>query len=226
MNTLPPRAGALALLAALTACSAKGPMLDGRPVASHADTHQITVLEAREVLELEARAALPTDAQLAELDAFGRLYRTLGHGPLLIETPENAELARGLAAQARARLIEGGVTFAALAGALAAPTPEGETETLRLSFVRYTAQAPDCPSVNEVNLARQHDNRAYGSFGCANAVNLAAMVADPADLLQPRAMDPRDGARRTVVFERYRAGTPTGAQRSNDERATIREVSQ
>lgn len=220
------RASAFALLAAVAACSTTNPVVDGRPVATHADTHAIAVLEARERLELEVRSSLPTEGQIAEIDAFGRLYRTLGHGPLLIETPEGSDLGRGLAAQVRARLIEGGVNFAALSGAFQTPT-EGEAETaevLKLSFVRYAAQAPDCPTVNEVNLSWQHNNRAYGSFGCANAVNLAAMLADPADLLGPREMEARDGARRTTIFQRYRAGEQTHASRSNDERATLREV--
>jgi type IV pilus biogenesis protein CpaD/CtpE len=34
-------------------------------------------------------------------------------------------------------------------------------------------------------------------------------------------MTPRDAARRAVVLDRYRNGQPTGAERSDDERAAI-----
>jgi type IV pilus biogenesis protein CpaD/CtpE len=47
------------------------------------------------------------------------------------------------------------------------------------------------------------------------------MVEDPADLLHPRAEDPRDSGRRDTVMEAYRAGDPTHAERSSDERVTI-----
>lgn len=222
------RASALILLAATSACATAKPVVDNKLVPTHADTHEITVAESRERLELPVKAALPSDGQLAEIDAFGRLYRTLGEGALLLETPPDSDLARGLAAQVRARLIEGGVNFAAVANAVRNPE-NGESappESLRLSFARYTAKAPDCPTVNEANLSWQHDNQAYKSFGCANAVNLAAMVANPADLAGPRAMDPRDGARRTTVFQKYREGKPSGAERSADERATTRQTAQ
>jgi len=43
--------------------------------------------------------------------------------------------------------------------------------------------------------------------------NLAAQIANPRDIIAPRAMTPSDVARRSVVFDDYRKGTQTAAER-------------
>ena len=50
------------------------------------------------------------------------------------------------------------------------------------------------------------ENRHYWNLGCATQRNLAAMVANPADLVQPRGEDPISTSRRTVVLDKYRKG--------------------
>jgi hypothetical protein len=50
-------------------------------------------------------------------------------------------------------------------------------------------------------------------LGCANAANLAAMVADPADLRRGRALTPASGAREARVIEQYEAGDPGQSER-------------
>jgi pilus assembly protein CpaD len=53
------------------------------------------------------------------------------------------------------------------------------------------------------------ENRSYYNFGCANQRNLAAMIDNPSDLVQPRPETPAYTARRTEGFEKYRKGNPT-----------------
>lgn len=55
-------------------------------------------------------------------------------------------------------------------------------------------------------------NRPHWNHGCATQQNLAAMVAQPSDLLRPRAETPVDAARRQTNLTRYRAGTGPGPQ--------------
>jgi pilus assembly protein CpaD len=50
------------------------------------------------------------------------------------------------------------------------------------------------------------DNRPHWNHGCATQRNLAAMVDNPADLVQPRGEAPVYTARRTIVLDRYRQG--------------------
>lgn len=49
-------------------------------------------------------------------------------------------------------------------------------------------------------------NRPHFNHGCASQANLAAMVANPNDLLGPRAEGPIDASRRQTAINRYRAG--------------------
>jgi pilus assembly protein CpaD len=60
-------------------------------------------------------------------------------------------------------------------------------------------------------------------LGCASQRNLAAMVDNPADLVQPRAETPPYTARRSIVLDRYRQGQGT-ATTYPDSKATISDV--
>jgi len=53
-------------------------------------------------------------------------------------------------------------------------------------------------------------NRPNWNHGCATQHNLAAIVADPNDLLRPRAETTLDAARRQTVIGRYRRGDSPG----------------
>ncbi|MFX5268131.1 CpaD family pilus assembly lipoprotein, partial [Acinetobacter baumannii] len=46
-------------------------------------------------------------------------------------------------------------------------------------------------------------------FGCASQRNLASMVEEPSDLVQPRAETPAYTMRRNAAFETYRKGAST-----------------
>ena len=83
-------------------------------------------------------------------------------------------------------------------------------------FDALQAVAPDCV-LNWDNLASTKSNEVSKHFGCANARNMAAMLADPHDLLNPRAMTPADAGRRAVVLDRYRLGQVTST--AKDEQA-------
>jgi pilus assembly protein CpaD len=92
---------------------------------------------------------------------------------------------------------------------------------IRLSYLRYVAEGPECGQWT-TNLAEDPRNLPHPNLGCAQQRNLAAQIANPADLLGPRTMDPADQERRTVVFERYRRGSATSAERTGDERVQVR----
>ena len=67
---------------------------------------------------------------------------------------------------------------------------------------------PDRPSVHR-------------TLGCSVRTNLAAMIADPADLLANRPLDPGDLVRREVILEKFRAGESTASIRSNQESGAV-----
>lgn len=92
---------------------------------------------------------------------------------------------------------------------------------IRFAYLRYVAEAPECGHW-PTNLANDPRNVPYPNFGCADQHNLAAMVANPADLLGPRTMTPADAERRSIVGERYREGRTTTSDKGGDETARVK----
>ena len=50
------------------------------------------------------------------------------------------------------------------------------------------------------------------------------MVADPRDLLGPRAMDGADAVRRQTIIGNYESGKVSGAEKSDEQKTTISDV--
>jgi pilus assembly protein CpaD len=90
--------------------------------------------------------------------------------------------------------------------------------TVRVSYPRIAAQAGPCgiwPEDIGPSLNRDYfENQPMWNNGCASQRNLAAMVDEPADLVQPRAETPANTMRRTTVMEKYRQGVDTATQQS------------
>lgn len=218
----------LASASALSACATMGiaQAPPGPPVASAADRHEITVEQTAERLEIEVADTGLTAKSREDIASFASGYLRYGHGALILSTPEgsgNAETATRTSNAARTALMDAGVSYAAIAASGYDASGQAGAPVI-VSFARFEARAPECAPLWEQDLAHQSDNRPWESFGCATQANLAALVEDPSDLLQPREEDPRDSNRRSTVFEAYRQGQPTGAQRSADERVTISNV--
>ena len=79
-----------------------------------------------------------------------------------------------------------------------------------VGFDTVRAVVPQC-GTTWTNLMRTGSNAGSSNFGCAVNANLAAQIANPRDIVQPRAMTPADAGRRAVVFDHYRQGTQTSA---------------
>ncbi|MGH6763260.1 MAG: CpaD family pilus assembly protein [Phyllobacterium sp.] len=75
---------------------------------------------------------------------------------------------------------------------------------LRLSFFVIKASTGPCGRWPD-DLLNTAENKHYANFGCANQNNLAAQIANPADLLGPRATSPIDAERRSIVIGDYRS---------------------
>ncbi len=69
-------------------------------------------------------------------------------------------------------------------------------------------------------------NRPHWNHGCANQRNLAAQVANPADLVQPRAETPVLASRRATVMDKYRKGESTATQYPDANKGKISDVGQ
>ena len=81
---------------------------------------------------------------------------------------------------------------------------------LRVIVTRATASVPGCPdwsSKSSINF----NNATSSNYGCATNSNLAAMVADPNDLIKGTSGDHQDPASATRAIKTYREKPPTGA---------------
>jgi pilus assembly protein CpaD len=103
----------------------------------------------------------------------------------------------------------------------------GDTR-VELGYVGYAAHTDRCGDWSE-NLADTGQNTPQPNFGCAVQQNVAAMVADPRDLIEPRGLGDSDAARRTTVVGKYEQGNTTAADKNkadknNEQSGTSSEV--
>jgi pilus assembly protein CpaD len=76
---------------------------------------------------------------------------------------------------------------------------------IAVGFKSYKAQGPQCGH-DWNDFTNSRDNDVNHNFGCATTANMAAMIANPADLLAPRQTDPADASRRETILSKYRQG--------------------
>lgn len=163
------------------------------------------------------------DGERDAVKYFAAAFRDEGHGKIIISRPSNGPddiSAMRAASDARAVLLAEGVESTRITegpydgtGARAAP--------LVLSYRTYEAVVPDCPDISHYDFSWTGTNEALPSFGCALAVNLAAMIADPSDLVGVQKLDPADVSRRSVVLTKYRNGEKTSSEKNDDASGAI-----
>lgn len=92
-----------------------------------------------------------------------------------------------------------------------------------ISYISYSAHTDACGDWSE-NLAFTADNQTPENFGCAVQHNIAAMIADPRDLVSPRPFETADGKRAATVIDNYEQGKPTAAQKTADQSGAVSDV--
>jgi pilus assembly protein CpaD len=191
--------------------------------------HPITLSEADRTLEVfigSNRGALnPT--QRAELLAFAQNWRHEATGGVVVDLPAGTSNERSAAEamhEIRSILNASGVPADGVVVRGYHP-PAGKLATIRVTYPRIAAQAGPCglwpedigPSFNR----DYFENQQYWNLGCSSQRNLAAMVEDPADLVQPRGETPAYTMRRTTVVEKYRTGNSPATIYPNNNAAKI-----
>ncbi|BBF94846.1 CpaD family pilus assembly protein [Blastochloris tepida] len=207
-------AAGAALATALAGCHANHVVESGYPVTV-ADRHPIRIVEGRathEVLIGTGRGSL-TAVQRAELTAFAGGWRRRGTGPVFIEVPagtDNEQAARAASREVRSLLVATGIPSHGISVLPYQPFPEDTLAPVRVVYPVVKAEAGPCgvwpDDLGVQDMFHQAENRQYWNFGCANQRALAAMVDNPADLVQPRREQAPSAARRQTVVEKYIKG--------------------
>lgn len=94
---------------------------------------------------------------------------------------------------------------------------------VRIAYTSYQAVVPRC-GLEWTNLSRSAKNEVQPNFGCAVTANMAAQVANPADLVRPRDMGPSDAQRRLVTLDKYRKGEVTSSAEDTQAKGTVSSV--
>ncbi len=177
--------------------------------------HPIAIKEGVRTVELfigSKRGGLSPD-QRADVLAFSGTWRREATGGILIEVPagtKNEIAAANALHEVRAILSAAGVPPQGVDVRPYHPVDPGKVATLRLNYPTMTAEAGPCglwPYDLGPTADREHnENVPYWNLGCASQRNLAAMVDNKADLVQPRGEVPAYTGRRTTVLDKYHRG--------------------
>ena len=181
--------------------------------------HPIAIQEADQSMVIfvgRARGGL-SSSQRTDVMGLAQTWLHEGTGAITADLPvdtPNARTAADSLREVQALLASAGVPPRGLVVRRYHPDDPRQMATIRLSYPKISATAGPCgmwpddlgPSIKDRGY---FDNKSYFNFGCANQRNMAAMIDNPADLVQPRPETPPYTVRRTAAFEKYRKGTPT-----------------
>lgn len=220
---------ALLLPLALAGCkhNEQGTQVAGVALVDPAQRHPILVSQQPQSLEIHVSAGSNGLSPKAHGDllAFADRARAsdAGNSRLIIAAPSggsNEVAAMHAVGQIRHVLSENGFPEASIA-VEAYHDEFDRNPPVRVSYLRYIAEAPECGAW-PTNLAREPNNLPYPNLGCANQRNLAAMVANPADLLGPRTESDRASERRDATWDKYVNGESTTAKKAEDEKVQVK----
>ncbi len=176
----------------------------------------------------QARGGLSAP-QRADVIGLARLWVGEGTGAIVADVPVDTPNARAAASSFReiqTLLAASGVPSHAIRLRHYHPDDPRTLATIRLSYPKISAVAGPCglwpedlgPSIKDKGY---FENKSYYNFGCAYQRNMAAMIDNPSDLVQPRPETPAYTARRTEGFEKYRKGNTTTTDYPEAEKAKL-----
>jgi pilus assembly protein CpaD len=225
-------AGALVGLAvALGACTHTDEAVTASVPDDYRQRHPIVVQEADQSVVLfvgHARGGLSAE-QRADVMGLAQTWLHEGTGAINADVPvdtPNARAAADAVREIQALFAAAGVPSRGLLVRHYHPSDPRQLAAIRLSYPKISATAGPCgvwpedlgPSIKNKSYL---ENKPYYNFGCAYQRNMAAMIDNPADLVQPRPETPPYTMRRTEAFEKYRKGTTTTTTYPEAEKAKL-----
>jgi pilus assembly protein CpaD len=193
--------------------------------------HPIAVQEADRSIVIfvgHARGGLSA-SQRADVMGLAQIWLHEGTGAIIADMPvgtPNARAAADSVHEIQALLTAAGVPPRGVVVRNYHPDDPRQMATIRLNYPKISAVAGPCglwpedlgPSIKDKSY---FENKPYYNFGCSYQRNMAAMVDNPSDLVQPRSETPAYTIRRTEAFEKYRKGNPTSTAYPEAEKAKL-----
>ena len=195
--------------------------------------HPIAIREGERTVEIllgTNRGGL-TPAQRADVLAFAQAWRKESTGGIIVEAPTgtaNEAAAVDAVREIRSIFAASGVPTYGVNVRAYAPEDKVALATIKLNYSKMVAEAGPCglwphdlgPSADPFYAS----NKNYWNHGCATQRNLASMVENPADLVQPRGEAPPSAGRRQVVYDKYRKGEAYSGAYPDTDKAKISDV--
>ena len=173
-----------------------------------------------------------TASQRADVMALAQTWMRDGTGAISIDVPvgtPNARAATDSLREIQAVFAAAGLPPHAVNMRQYKPEDPRHMAAIRLNYPRIAATAGPCGLWPEdigpgYKNKSYYENKQYYNFGCASQRNLATMIDNPSDLVQPRPETPAYTVRRTAAFEKYRKGTPTTTTYPEADKAKLSDV--
>ena len=205
--------GILAITAlALAGCAghSKNHFTVGSTPSNYKTKHPIIVDEKEQVLDVPVASSaytLPL-ASASAVEGFAYSFRKSGSKTMTVLVPSgsaNASAARTVSNHIVETLEKTGIPNDRIRTVGYNAAQHGSSAPIRLSYNAIKASVKGCGKwPNDLVADKGSVNKNYHNFGCGTQANLAAMIANPADLLAPRGMSEIDAARRATAIETYR----------------------
>ena len=193
--------------------------------------HPIAIQEADQSVVIfvgHARGGLSA-SQRADVIGLAQTWLREGTGAISADLPVDTPNARAAASSFReiqALLAAAGVPPRGIVVRHYHPQDPRQMATIRLNYPKISAVAGPCglwpedlgPSIKNKSYV---ENKSYYNFGCAYQRNMAAMIDNPSDLVQPRSETPPYTTRRTAAFEKYRKGAAAATINPDADKAKL-----
>ncbi|WP_411034761.1 CpaD family pilus assembly protein [Shinella sp. BYT-45] len=208
-KSLPMLATLLLSAAMLSGCGNRVRSVTGSIPDDYRTRHPIILTETAQTMDIPI-ATGDRELTIAVRDnirGFAADHAAKSRGAVQVMLPlgsVNAATAQRLGKEIRATLIAAGVRRDQVIMTRYDAAGYGASAPIRLAFFAITANAGPCGEWPEDLVVNTMENRNYHNFGCASQANLAAQVANPMDLVQPRGMTPIDAEQRNLVIQDYR----------------------
>jgi len=211
------RAAALCSILVAGSCSATndGSMISEDGIANHPIAVEPSFRELKVQFAGGADGISAEDA--VKFDAFLADFRAHGNGSLGVSVPNGAS-SRAAITFFGERAASTGISRDKIL--VSTHDVTGGDMRVTVNYIAYTASTAACGDWSE-DLSFSADNLTPKNFGCSVQHNIAAMVSDPRDLLEPRRFDPADANRAGTVVTNYEQGKPTAAEKTGDQSGAV-----
>ena len=210
---------------------------DTVPVVSndYRQRHPIAIVEGERSMTvyIGSQRGVLMPSQRAEILNFSRNWRREATGAVIIDVPArapNEKMAMEAVKEIQSLLRAADIPAAAIRIRQYQPDDATRLAAVRIYYTRIAAATDKCglwpKDLGPDTDPTFQENRPYSNLGCASQQNIAAMVDNPADLVQPRGETPAYSPRRSQAMDKYRKGESPATQYPNANQGKISDIGQ